>query len=178
MWFTGTIILFTNSVSLLPLQIINSSFSVPYCMLQTMFNFTLHICTHCIMLNWVFSLLVTCMSCLKTGFWSLECPVSFHEWAIYLYLLSWRVKCWSNGELWHLVRPGLCLLHSTCRYEVKQTCRSLFRENQRVKNQILTTANIFDIILAVHHDILYNKTNQMHFLEFYSDIILYMFRMG
>ena len=26
------------------------------------------------------------------------------------------------------------------------------------------------------HDKLYNKTNEMHFLEFYSDYILYMFR--
>ena len=30
----------------------------------------------------------------------------------------------------------------------------------------------FDIILTVHHDKLYIKTNEMHFLEFYSDDIL------
>ena len=38
--------------------------------------------------------------------------------------------------------------------------------------------NIFDIILTVHHDKLYNKTKEMHFLEFYSDNILYMFRIA
>ena len=30
----------------------------------------------------------------------------------------------------------------------------------------------------MHRDKLYNKTNEMHFLEFYSDNILYMFRIG
>ena len=33
-------------------------------------------------------------------------------------------------------------------------------------------------MLAVHHDELYNKTNEMHFREFYSDKILYVFRIG
>ena len=37
---------------------------------------------------------------------------------------------------------------------------------------------LFNIILTVHHDKLYKKTNEMHFLEFYSDNILYMFRIG
>ena len=37
------------------------------------------------------------------------------------------------------------------------------------------TYGLFDIVLTVHHDKLYNKTNEMHFLEFYSDNILYMF---
>ena len=36
----------------------------------------------------------------------------------------------------------------------------------------------FDIILTVYHDKLYNETNEMHFLEFYSDNIFYMFRIG
>ena len=36
----------------------------------------------------------------------------------------------------------------------------------------------FDIVLTVHHDKLYNKTNEMHCLEFYSDNILHMFRIG
>ena len=37
---------------------------------------------------------------------------------------------------------------------------------------------IFDIILTVHRDKLYNKSNEMHFLEFYSDNMFYMFRIG
>ena len=35
-----------------------------------------------------------------------------------------------------------------------------------------------DIVLTVYHDKLYNKTNEMHFIEFYSDNILYAFRIG
>ena len=32
--------------------------------------------------------------------------------------------------------------------------------------------------IDLHHDKLYNKTNEMHFLEFYSDNIFYVFRIG
>ena len=32
------------------------------------------------------------------------------------------------------------------------------------------------ITMAFHHDKLYDKSNEMHFLEFYSGNILYMFR--
>ena len=38
------------------------------------------------------------------------------------------------------------------------------------------TPSRFDIILTVLHDKLHNKTKEIHFLEFYSDNILYMFR--
>ena len=37
---------------------------------------------------------------------------------------------------------------------------------------------LFDIVLTVYIDKLYNETNEMHFLEFYSVNILYMFRIG
>jgi hypothetical protein len=37
---------------------------------------------------------------------------------------------------------------------------------------------IFNIILTVRRDKLYNKTNEMHFFEFYSVNTLYMFRIG
>jgi hypothetical protein len=36
----------------------------------------------------------------------------------------------------------------------------------------------FDIILTVQHDKLYNKSNEIHFLEFYSENILYIFQIG
>ena len=48
-----------------------------------------------------------------------------------------------------------------------------------ISSLLLTnTVASFDIILTMYHDNLYNKTNEMHFLEFYSDNILYMFQIG
>ena len=37
---------------------------------------------------------------------------------------------------------------------------------------------MFDIVLSVHHDKLHNRTNEMQFLSFICNNILYMFQIG
>ena len=45
-------------------------------------------------------------------------------------------------------------------------------------NSFEQKSNKFDIVLTVHGDKLCTRTNEMHFLNFIFDNILYMFRIG
>ena len=82
---------------------------------------------------------------------------------------EWNIKFMSDKsdaecpDLWKEIMYQIWLL-----YCIQHYCLN-------VSSTILNEA---DIVLIVHHDKLYNKTNEMYFLESYSDNIFYMFRIG
>ena len=71
-----------------------------------------------------------------------------------------------------------CLLFSFENESRYCTCRMLIGTSPAGECVKVVTTYFFNIIMTVHHDKLYDKTNEMHFLKFYSDNILYKFRVG
>ena len=66
-------------------------------------------------------------------------------------------------------------MHSNCSDQFEKYTRL---DGANTVNVGCDTSLIFNIILTVHHDKLHNKINEMNFLEFHSDNILYMFLKG